>query len=131
MSTFAFPVDANSDGELAANMDTFTDKSVAIRALSSDLVPISTQFGSNPALRVKVIDLDTGAVTSPHLLFWSRMQHQILDSPADWVVGRIENTPQQGDPTKSVYLLAVNPDLDLNTVRAHIAAADAAAVISA
>ncbi len=127
MSTFAFPTDTESD-ELAANMDTFVGKNIALQALSPNTVPISTTFGPSPALRVKVIDLDSGEMTSPHLLFWSKVQEQVLsthNSGVDWAIGRIENVPQQGDPTRSVYLIRSNSELVLADVGTTIAKAEA------
>ncbi len=133
MSTFAFPTEENA--ELAANMDTFVGKDIAVQALSLDTVAIKTEsYGFSQALRVTVINLDTGEMTSPHLLFWSKVQEQLIRTQrggTDWTVGRIENIPQHSDPTRSVYLLKANADLDANAVGATIAKAEAGTVHSA
>lgn len=127
MSTFAFPQDSDSD-ELGANMDTFVGKDIAVQALSLDTVPISTrEYGTSYALRVRIIDLDSGDLSGPHLLFWSKVQEQVVRTQqggADWTVGRIENVPQQADPTRSVYLIRANADLDFELVGNTITAAE-------
>ena len=128
MSTFAAPIDT-VDEELAANMDTFVGTNIAVQAISLDTVPISTaSFGVSPALRVKVIDLDTGKLTSPHLLFWTKVQEQVIasqESGVDWVVGTLISIPQKADPTRSVYLIRGNPELELEAVGLTIHTAEA------
>jgi hypothetical protein len=125
MSTFAFPTDT-VDEELAANMDTFVGKPIAIRPLDTATVSIKTSFGQSPALRVQVIDLESGVLTSPHLLFWSKVQEQVVTTDADWSVGVIESIPQKADPTRSVYLLRADSDLDVEQVGTAIAKAEQA-----
>ncbi len=130
MGTFAFPADTQ-DEQLAANMDTFVGTNIAVQAISLDVVPISTSFGQSPALRVQVINLDSGELTSPHLLFWTKVQEQVIASQStgvDWVVGRLESIPQKADPTRSVYLIRGNAELDLKEVGATIAKAEAGRV---
>lgn len=128
MSTFAAPIDDSGDEELAANMDTFVGTNVAVQAISLNVVPISTSFGTSPALRVKVINLDSGELTTPHLLFWTKVQEQVIasqESGVDWVVGTLVSIPQKADPTRSVYLIRGNPELDLEAVGLTIHTAEA------
>jgi len=130
MSTFAYPSDTSSE-ELAANMDTFDGKAIALQAINLGTVPIKTSFGSAPALRIKVIDLETGELTSPHLLFWTKMQDQVVDvhrTGASWAIGKVTQVPQQADPTRSVYLLQEDPELVMTDVGTTIAKAEAGVV---
>lgn len=124
MSTFAFPTD-RGDEELGANMSEFIGKPIAIRAIDKKLLGIHTKdWGTSPALRVQVINLDTGVLTSPHLLFWSRVQEQVVTTDADWAVGRIESVTQKADPSRSVYLLRADSDMDVDAVGTAIAKAE-------
>ena len=128
MTTFAYPSDIGSDGELAADMKTFDGKQVALRAIQSKVVSVKTKFGQSDALRVEVIDLDTGELTSPHLLFWSKVQEQVLRTHGegiDWAIGRIENQPQHADPSRSVWLLVADETIDFDTVGSVIESASA------
>lgn len=108
MTSFALPSDAGTD-TLAANMDEFNGKPVAIQAITTKTVPVNTSFGTSNALRVRIVDLATGVLTSPHLLFWSKVQEQVLGTHAkgiDWAIGRLTQQPQKADPTRSVWLLS-------------------------
>lgn len=126
MTTFAYPTDISTDGELAADMASFDGKRVALKAIQSKTVSVKTKFGQSDALRVEVIDLDTGVLTSPHLLFWSKVQEQVLrthQSGVDWAIGRIENQPQHADPSRSVWLLVADETIDFDSVGTTIARA--------
>ena len=108
MTSFALPTDAGSE-ELAANMDEFNGKPVAIQAITTKTVQVKTDFGISNALRVRVVDLTDGTLTQPHLLFWSKVQEQVIGTHqkgVDWAIGRLQQIPQKADPTRSVWLLS-------------------------
>ena len=111
MAHFAIPQDENA--ELAGSVAELVDTLVAIKPLARETISIRTEYGEKtPALRVRMVNLDTGEDAGTRLLFWGTAQRQVLESTtsAEWAVGRFEMRPQVNDPTRTVYLF-VPPDM--------------------
>lgn len=110
MAQFNIPTDDNA--ELAGPVTELIGTLVAVKPLARETISVKTEYGMTPALRVRVVDLETESDAGTRLLFWGTAQRQILDATlsAEWCVGTFEQRPQVNDPTRSVYLFQA-PDM--------------------
>ena len=120
MASFAFPTDSSQ--ELGGNMDELTDRLIGLQAQGPP-VEINTKFGSNPALRVQVVDLFSGEDLGLRLLFWATVSRQVQgihDQGISWAVGVITEQEQANDPSRTVYVLGMPEDVDTDAISATL-----------
>ena len=110
MATFAIATDESA--ELAGPMTELVGDMLAVKPLSRETVMVNTEYGKSPALRARIVNLDSGEDEGVRLIFWGTVTRQVLDSTlnAEWAVGIIEQQVQAGDDTRTVYLFTT-PDI--------------------
>ena len=104
MAKFATPSNTQSV-ELAGPLTEFKDSLVALQA-QGGTITVGTKFGPSEALRVQVVNPETGEDQGIRLLFWKTMQTQLTAVHAagdDWLVGVITESAQKDDPAKTFY----------------------------
>ena len=104
----------DNDTELGGNMGDLLDTPLAINILDFGReVEVNTdEFGKNAALRVRVLNAETGEDYGVRLVFWSGVRRQLRETSErgiEWAVGQIVHEPQLANPDRSIYRLVNAP----------------------